>query len=63
MDKKRNLSEKTQILADVYQCINDEGRDVLDKVVHKLKEYNGKPEEIKDIETETLIRDLKRMEY
>jgi hypothetical protein len=49
MDNIGSLSEKTQILAVAYQHINDEGRDVLDKVVQKLEEINGEPEKIKDI--------------
>jgi hypothetical protein len=49
MEEIGDLSDKTHILAVAYQHINDEGRDVLDKVVQKLEEINGKPEKIKDI--------------
>jgi len=37
MDNYGNLG-KTHILADAYQKINDEGRDILDKVLQKLSE-------------------------
>jgi len=61
MGNESNLLEKTRILADAYQRITDEGRDVLDKVVQKLEEFNGKSEKITNFNDETLIAMLKRI--
>jgi len=50
MDAAGSISEKTQILINVYKNINDEGRDLLEKTVEKLGEYNGKQEKFKGID-------------
>lgn len=41
MDGYSDVLGKTRILADAYQKINDEGRDILDKVLQKLLEGAG----------------------
>ena len=49
MESEYNLSEKTQILTDAYQKMNDEGRDFLEKTILKLKQINSESQMVKEI--------------
>jgi len=60
MDNKGSTSEKTQVLTNAYQQINDEGRDVLDKVVQKMEKISCGSDKTKCDEAITYLSSLKQ---
>ena len=56
MRKNMTLPEKNQRLIDSYLKINNEGRDVLDMVLQKLRKIRGESETAKFLEnTKTVL--------
>jgi len=49
MENEKNISEKTRRLTDTYLKLNNEGRNILDIAIQKLKKAHGNPEKIERI--------------